>query len=236
MSQENLICEDKIPNHVGLIIDGNRRWALERNLPSFDGHLQGYKKIKLAPKWFFDRGVKFLSIYAFSTENWNRAPEEVNYLMKLIKLALEEEIVVALEQGFKILISGRIDELPGDLPETCREAMAQTATNKVGILNFCINYGGRPEIVDAIQKMIRNNLQEEQIHEGMIKKYFYQSEIPDVDLVVRTSGESRMSGFLLWQAAYAELIFLKKFWPDFEESDVENLLLEYKDRDRRFGK
>lgn len=228
--------DNKIPNHIALIMDGNRRWAKERNLPTFDGHFQGYKKIKAAPKWFFERGVKVVSVFAFSTENWNREQAEVNYLMKLLKDTIDEQVVIANEHGYKILISGRLDELPGDLPESCQNAMTATTANKSGVLNICFNYGGRAEIVDAIKKMFLNNISIEQIHEGMLKKYFYQQELPDVDVLVRTSGEQRTSGFLLWQAAYAELIFLKKYWPDFEESDVEAILNEFNERERRFGK
>lgn len=228
--------QENIPAHVALILDGNRRWARERNLPTFDGHLQGYKKIKQAPRWFFERGVKVVSVFAFSTENWNREQAEVNYLMKLLKDTIDEQTVIANEQGYKILISGRLDELPGDLPESCQNAMSVTSNNRHGILNICFNYGGRAEIVDAIKKMYLNNISAEQIHEGMLKKYFYQQDLPDVDLLVRTSGEQRTSGFLLWQAAYAELIFLKKYWPDFEESDVDLVLNEYDERERRFGK
>lgn len=226
----------KIPNHVGIILDGNRRWAKERNLISLDGHLAGSRKIKIVPKWFFDRGVSYISVFAFSTENWDRDSEEVSYLMKLFKQAIDEELAVANEQGFKILVSGRLDELPGDLPQSCQDAMAKTSNNKKGTLNICLNYGGRAEIVDAAKKMIRANMTEEQIHEGMFRKYFYQGDIPDVDMLIRTSGEYRTSGFLLWQAAYAELFFMKKYWPDFEESDVENLLVEFDSRERRFGK
>lgn len=228
--------DNKIPAHVALILDGNRRWAKERNLPTFDGHFQGYKKIKTAPKWFFDRGVKIVSVFAFSTENWDREQSEVNYLMKLLKDTIDEQVAIANEHNYKILISGRLDELPGDLPEACQNAMSATIANKAGILNICFNYGGRAEIVDAIKKMFLNNIAAEQIHEGMLKKYFYQQELPDVDVLVRTSGEQRTSGFLLWQAAYAELIFLKKYWPDFEESDVEAIMNEYSERERRFGK
>lgn len=228
--------EKKIPEHIGIILDGNRRWAKERNLPSFDGHLQGFRKMRVAPSWFFSRGVKFLSVFAFSTENWNRDQDEVNYLMKLLKEAIEEHVTIANEQGYRILISGRLDELPGDLPESCQDAMAKTINNKNGVLNICFNYGGRSEIVDAIKKIVRNQLAEEQVHEGTLKKYFYQPEVPDLDVLVRTSGEQRISNFLLWQAAYAELVFMKKYWPDFEETDVESLLTEYDERERRFGK
>lgn len=227
--------DKKVPHHVALILDGNRRWAKERNLPTFEGHLRGYKKVKEAPAWFFDRGVKIISVFVFSTENWQRSPDEVNYLMKLLKQALEEELEIAREKQYKLLISGRIAELPGDLPEICQNVMNETRANRVGILNICINYGGRTEIIDAIKKIVKNNVIEEQIHEGMLKKYFYQPELPDPDMIVRTSGEYRLSGFLLWQSGYSELMFLKKYWPDFEEQDAEQILEDYDKRQRRFG-
>lgn len=234
MSDQQKI-EKKIPQHIAIILDGNRRWAKERNLPTSQGHYKGYQKIKMIPDWFFSRGVKVVSVYAFSSENWNRAAEEVNYLMKLLKEAVEEELIHAKEKGFRILVSGRLEELPGDLPEACQRAMAETQANREGTLNICLNYGGRLEIVDAIKKIIKNSVIEEQVHEGMIRKYFYQGDLPDPDVIVRTSGEQRLSGFLLWQSAYSELMFLKKYWPDFEESDVESVLDEYDKRKRRFG-
>ena len=224
-----------IPAHVGIIMDGNRRWARERNLPTLEGHLRGYKKMRQAPEWFFLRGVKTLSVFAFSTDNWNRSRDEVNYLMKLIKKAVVEELEEAHKKGYRILISGRIDELPGDLPESCYEVMDKTKANQQGVLNICLNYGGRAEIINAVRKMIKNKVELEQVHEGMVKKYLYQSELPDPDIVVRTSGEQRLSGFQLWQSAYSELLFLKKYWPDFEESDVDLILKEYSERKRRFG-
>jgi len=232
---EKDVKEKKIPNHVGVIIDGNRRWAKERNLPTFEGHLKGYRKFKQIPTWFFSRGVKILSVYAFSTENWNRAPEEVNYLMKLLKQALEEGLENAKEKNYRILLSGRLNELPGNLPELCSDVMNQTQTFRDGTLHICLNYGGRPEIIDAIKKIIANKIELEQVHEGMLKKYFYQGNLPDPDIIVRTSGEQRISGFLLWQAAYSEFMFMKKFWPDFEERDVEAIINEYNERERRFG-
>jgi len=227
--------EKNIPAHVGIIMDGNRRWGRERNLPTYEGHLKGYEKIKKVSGWFFSRGVKVLSLFAFSTENWNRSLEEVNYLMKLLKTAIDEESVEAQKKGHKILISGRIDELPGDLPDSCYDIMNKTKAGSRGTLNICLNYGGRVEIIDAVKKIIKNNVELAQIHDGMIRKYLYAPDLPDPDVIVRTSGEQRLSGFLLWQAAYAELIFLKKYWPDFEESDVETIIEEYSSRKRRFG-
>ncbi len=229
--------EDKrnIPNHVGLIIDGNRRWAKERNLPTFEGHLKGYEKMRQAPGWFFSRGVEILSVFVFSTENWNRSQEEVNYLMKLIKRAIDEEIETALKKGYRVLISGRIEELPGDLPEVCLDVEAKTKMGKAGTLNICLNYGGRAEIIDAVRKTMKKNINIEQVHEGMIRKYLYHGELGDPDIIVRTSSEQRLSGFLLWQSVYSELMFLKKYWPDFEESDVSLILEEYASRKRGFG-
>ncbi|MDP2708907.1 MAG: polyprenyl diphosphate synthase [bacterium] len=225
-----------IPAHVGIIMDGNRRWAGERNLPAFEGHSKGYEKMKLAPAWFFSRGVKILSFYAFSTENWNRQQVEVNYLMKLLEQAVEANLKeLAAKNGYKILISGRIDELPGDLPLKCAELMARTKDNRNGIINICLNYGGRAEIVDAVRKMFKNKVELEQVHEGMIKKYLYQPDLADPDIIVRTSGEHRLSGFLLWQSDYSELFFIKKYWPDFEEIDADLILKEYEERKRRYG-
>lgn len=224
------------PVHVGLIMDGNRRWARERNLPTFEGHLVGYGKVKRAPEWFFSRGVEILSFFAFSTENWNRQQSEVNYLMKLMRDAIQIDLrESAKKNGYKILISGRVEELPGDLPDECFGIMQETKNNNQGIVNVCLNYGGRAEIIDAARKMIKNKVEFEQIHEGMIKKYLYQPDLPDPDMIVRTSGEQRLSGFLTWQSAYSELFFMQKYWPDFEESDAEAVLTEYAARKRRFG-
>ena len=197
--------------------------------------MAGYEKMRQAPDWFFSRGVKIISIFAFSTENWNRSREEVNYLMKLLKRAIDEELEEMNKKGYKILMSGRIDELPGDLSESCLEVVNKTKNNKKGILNICLNYGGRVEIIDVIRKMIKNKVKLEQVHEGMIRKYLYNGDLRDPDIIVRTSGEKRLSGFQLWQGAYSELFFIKKYWPDFEETDVDLILEEYASRKRRFG-
>jgi undecaprenyl diphosphate synthase len=229
--------ESNIPKHIGIIMDGNRRWARERNLPTFEGHHRGYEKMRLAPNWFFSRGVKVLSFFAFSTENWQRQQEEVNYLMKLLEEAIESNLSEQVKkENFKVLISGRIEELPGDLPAKCLKIMADTKANNRGIVNICLNYGGRAEIVDAVRKMIKNKVELEQVHEGMIKKYLYNGDLSDPDMIVRTSGEQRISGFMLWQSAYSEFFFMKKYWPDFEEIDADVVLKEYAERKRRLGK
>lgn len=226
--------QEKIPKHVGIIMDGNRRWAKERNLPTFEGHLRGYNKLNKATDWFFDRGVEIVSVYAFSTENWNRSPKEVNFLMNLLAKALVKEEKMAIEKGVRVLISGRIDELPGNMPKACNEIMSKTKTGKKGTLNICLNYGGRAEIVDVIKEMIKSGIEPEQVNEEVIKKYLYHN-IPDPDIIVRTSGEKRTSGFQLWAGAYSELMFVDKYWPDFEEADVDGIVDEYAKRNRRFG-
>jgi undecaprenyl diphosphate synthase len=225
----------KIPTHVGIIPDGNRRWAKERNLSNFVGHEKGYEKVRQAVDWFFARGVKIVSVFVFSTENWNREKEEVNYLMKLLRQMIGEEAERAVEKNFRIVISGRIDELPGDLPDACFAAMEKTKNGIGGTLNICVNYGGRAEIVDAVKKIIKNKIEPEQVHEGMIRKYLYNGGLSDLDIVIRTADEKRLSGFELWQSAESELIFLKKYWPDFEAGDVDFVLEEYAARKRRFG-
>jgi undecaprenyl diphosphate synthase len=227
--------ENKLPKHIGIIMDGNRRWAKERNLPTIEGHRKGYEKVKAMPEWFYNRGVEVVSIYAFSTENWNRGRDEVNYLMKLAKKALQDGLEEFHEKGYKLFLSGRIEELPGDLPDLCQEAESKTKDNTKGVLNICLNYGGRAEIIDAVRKMVKNDVKLEQVHEGMLRKYFYQGDLSDPDIIIRTSGEQRLSGFQLWQSAYSELVFLEKYWPDFEESDVEMVMEVYKQRNRRFG-
>ena len=228
--------KNSVPAHVGIIMDGNRRWSKERNLPTLEGHRRGYEIMRLMPDWFFQRGVKIVSVYAFSTENWNRQPAEVNYLMKLLQEVLTENFEDIAGRGYRLLISGRIAELPGDLPAVCQDAIDKTKGNSKGTLNICLNYGGRAEITDAFKALALKGVDPGQIHEGLIKKHLYQPELPDPDIIVRTSGEERLSGFLLWGASYSELLFLKKYWPDFERADAEIILEEYAKRKRRFGK
>ncbi|MDO9399076.1 MAG: polyprenyl diphosphate synthase [bacterium] len=219
------------PAHIGIIMSGNKHWALERNLPILEGYIYGFKKMKYAPEWFFSRGVKVVSFFAFSIENWQRSQEEINCLMKLLKQTLTDDLISeARQKNYKILISGRIDELPGDLPQSCYDIMEKTSTNQAGIVNICLNYGGRAEIVDVIRKLIKNKVELEQIHEGLVKKYLYQGDLPDLDIIIKTSGEQQLSGFMLWQSYDSELIFLKKYWPEFEEIDVDFILKEYRNR------
>jgi undecaprenyl diphosphate synthase len=226
---------NNIPRHVGLILDGNRRWARERGLSTLDGHMEGEKRVREAPRWFLDRGVEIVTVYAFSTENWKRKKEEVEYLMDLLKRVLKEETKNAIKKGHKVLISGRIGDLPGDLPARCREVMEKTRENAKGIFNICLNYGGRTEIVDAVRTLWESGIEKEAITEEAITNSLYHPEVGDPDIIVRTSGEKRLSGFQLWESAYSELMFLDKYWPDFAESDAEGIIKEFSKRKRRFG-
>ena len=199
-----------IPEHIGIIMDGNRRWAKERNLPSLEGHLKGYNTAKKVPGWFFNLGVKTVSLYSFSTENWKRSPIEINYLMGLLKRAIEEERISALKNGYKVIISGKINELPGDLPNACNNIMNETNSGKNGTINICMNYGGRDDIVEALKSIIKKGIKEDEISEEEISKNLFTKDLTDPDLITRTSGEKRLSGFLLWQSAYSELLFSRK--------------------------
>jgi len=226
MKKEELIK----PKHISIIMDGNRRWARERNLPELEGHAKGYGVMGLMPEWFFAQGVELVSVFAFSINNWSLPREEVNDLMKLIQKALTDNLDSFVKKGYKIIISGRIEELPGDLPEVCAEAILQTKDGRRGTLNICLNYGGRAEIVDAIRKMIKNKIDIEQVHEGLVKKYLYHGDLSDPDMIIRTADERSLSGFQMWQAERSELFFISKYWPDFEKLDAEKLLSEYAER------
>jgi len=215
------------PAHIGIITDGCRRWAKERNLPLVEGHRSGLKKIRSSADYFFHRQVKAVSYLCFSSKDWNRQRDEINNLMKLIKNDLEESLEIFLKKSYQVLISGRVEELPGDLPTFCADIVGQTKKGEKGIINICLNYSGRQDIIESIKKMMKNNIELEQVHEGMVKKYLYNGELPEVDIVLRTGGEENYSDFLLWQAANAELFFMKKYWPDFEEQDAERIINEY---------
>lgn len=227
----------KIPKHIGIIIDGNRRWARAHGLPTLYGHKKGYAKLKDVADWCFDRGVKILTCYVFSTENWNRSKREVSYLMRLLKKALTTDLPELQKKDVRLKISGRRDDsrMPKDLREAIAKAEEATKNNKRGILNLALNYGGRVEIVEAVKKIIKQGLTPEKITEETIEQNLYTAGLPDPDLIIRTS-EQRLSGFLLWQSSYAELYFIPKYWPDFSEKDLDEALEEYDKRQRRFGK
>lgn len=222
--------------HLGIIMDGNRRWAKSHGLPSLEGHRRGYETFRRVGEWCLDRGIDILTVYAFSTENWNRSKREVSYLMRLLTLALSKEVDDLHRQNIKISVIGRINELPARLRQHIRRATQLTKNNTRGTLQLAINYGGRAEIVDAVKKVVTSARQASKITERSITEALYTAHQPDPDLIIRTSGEHRLSGFLTWQSVYSELLFLDKYWPDFSERDLDAALGEYARRQRRFGR
>ena len=224
----------KIPNHVAIIVDGNGRWAKERGLSRLKGHDAGFENLKELGKYILSRGVKVLSLYVFSTENFKRDKEEVEHLMDLFVLMFKRDKNFFMKNNIKVVFSGRDDPLPGKVIEARDKLSELTKNNTGGILNICLNYGGRAEIVDATKRIIRDNIDIDCIDEKLFSKYMYQ-ELPDVDFMIRTSGEVRLSNFLLWELSYAEFYFPEIKFPDFKAKDFDDALLVYNKRDRRFG-
>ena len=220
-----------VPNHIGIIMDGNRRWAKEKNKKTIEGHLAGANRIISLAKYIFDKGVKYLSIYAFSTENFNRSAEEVSYLMGLIIKFFNERVNELHDYNIKIVVSGLRDNLSKEVLKCIDNVVDLTKDNTGGVLNVCLNYGGRREIVDAVNKIKEANVS---ITEETFGKYLY-NDLPDLDYVIRTSGEERISNFMLWQISYAEFYFPKVYFPDFDEKEFDQALEIYNNRNRRFG-
>lgn len=226
---------DNIPQHIGIILDGNRRWAREQNLPTFRGHKKGFDNLKIIALHAFDLGVKTLTVYGFSTENWNRSKEEVAYLMQLFKLMVNKEAKVLTKKGIKINILGKLDDFDDELQAGIKNAMKISKDGKKGTLNICLNYGGREEIVQAVQKMIKDKVVAKDVTKELLSRYLYTGGQTDPDLIIRTSGEQRLSGFLTWQSIYSEFYFPKKHWPAFEPQDLDKAIAIYSKRKRRFG-
>lgn len=220
-----------VPNHIGIIMDGNRRWAKEKKKKTIEGHLAGANRIISLSKYIFDKGVKYLSIYAFSTENFNRSAEEVSYLMGLIIKFFNERVNELHDYNIKIVVSGLRDNLSKEVLKCIDNVVDLTKDNTGGVLNVCLNYGGRREIVDAVNKIKEANVN---ITEETFGKYLY-NDLPDLDYVIRTSGEERISNFMLWQISYAEFYFPKVYFPDFDEKEFDKALEIYNNRNRRFG-
>ena len=224
----------KPPYHLGIIIDGNRRWAKERGLPALEGHRRGLERLKELIDWSKERGIKVLTLFVFSTENWKRSKVEVNYLIRLFGQALSKKNIQKIHQeGIKIRVIGQRERLPGSLQKTIKDVEELTKSNKGMVLNFALSYGGRAEIVEAIKNVIKKKIPLEKITEDMISQNLWTS---DVDLIIRTGKEQRISNFLIWQAAYSELYFCPKYWPEFSEKDLDRALQQYACCQRRFGK
>jgi len=225
---------NEIVNHLGIILDGNRRWAKERGLPSFEGHRQGLETVKKTVSWCRELGVKTLTLFVFSTENWKRPKEEVDFLMNLAREAISGDLLEkAKKEGMRIRAIGQRERLPDSVQKAIAKAEKETENNQGMTINFAISYGGRAEIVQALQNIIAKKIPPEKITEETIKENLWTS---DVDLIVRTGKEQRISNFLIWQAAYSEFYFVPKYWPDFSREDLKEALDEYGRRQRRFGK
>ena len=223
------------PKHVAIIMDGNGRWAAKRYMPRLAGHRAGTNNISKVVEALAIRGIKYLTIYAFSTENWNRSDSEVTGLMSILEDVIETQTNILHDKGVKIKHIGRIDRISESLSRSIKKAEDITRNNEALILNVAFDYGGRSEIVDAIRKLISDGINYEQIDEEQVSKYLYTNAIPDPDLIIRTAGELRASNFLLWQSAYSEYYCTQTLWPDFDEDDIDEALEAYSSRQRRFG-
>jgi len=221
-----------IPKHVAIIMDGNGRWAQNRHLPRFVGHREGAKRIKSIIEHAGDIGIKYLSVYAFSTENWKRPQKEVDALMDIFQKYLKAEAKNMLRDNIRLIVTGRKEGVSQKLLTAISEVEELTAGNDGLTFNICFNYGGRSEIIDAVKKIIESG--EKNINEENFKDYLY-SDIPDPELVIRTSGEFRISNFLLWQIAYSEIYVTDVLWPDFDEREFDRAVDNFENRDRRFG-
>ena len=224
------------PQHVAIIMDGNGRWAKERGLPRLAGHEAGGKNIRPVVKVFDDYGVRYLTLYAFSTENWSRPRIEVAGLLALLAKKIDQEIQAFNRENIRLVHLGRLDRLSRKLREKVKVAVELTKNNTGLTLCLAFDYGGRDEIVQAARRIADAGIPGDKIDETVFTRYLYCPDIPDPDLIIRTAGENRLSNFLLWQAAYSEFYFTPVLWPDFGQNDVEEALSEYKDRQRRFGK
>ena len=227
-----------IPKHVAIIMDGNGRWATKRNLSRSIGHLEGSKTLKKIVEYAFSNGIEILSVFAFSTENFKRSKEEVNYLMNLFVKMFKDYFDELNEKGIKIVFSKKESGLPDKLENIIKDVTEKTKDNKNGIFNVCINYGGQDEIVDVVKKISKKvldgNINIDDINKNIIKENLYQ-KLPPIDLLIRTSGEYRISNYMLWQMAYSEMYFTNTYFPDFDEFELKKAIEEYSKRDRRFG-
>ena len=231
--------ENSLPKHIAIIMDGNGRWAKQRGFPRTMGHRAGIKSVRRVVEACVELKVSVLTLYAFSVENWQRPKLEINTLMRLLSEFLEKEIDEMNEHDIRFMAIGRLEELPDFVQKRLSRTIEATSRNKGLVLNLALNYGGRSEIVDAVkkiaQKVKRSELDPEEINEASFSQFLYTQGIPDPDLLIRTSGEMRVSNFLLWQISYSEIVVTKKLWPDFNKGDLEKAIQEFQTRERRFG-
>lgn len=225
----------EVPGHVGFIIDGNRRWAKKHGLPVYEGHLAGYNAVKEVVIEMFDQDVKYISVYLFSTENWKRGQEEIRNIMGFALRMLTADINIFQDNNIRFLWAGVEEGLSSRIIKALKNAEEVTKDNTRATLMLCFNYGGQLEIADACKKIVQQGTPAEAITPELITQNIYNPEVPLVDLIVRTSGEQRISNFMLWRAAYSEFLFIEKLWPEMTKADVSSILEEYMQRDRRIG-
>jgi undecaprenyl diphosphate synthase len=225
----------QIPKHIGFILDGNRRWAKQHGLPTYEGHLAGYNALKDIIEASADAGVEYISFYTWSTENWSRAETEVRGIMKLIRRLFKVDIKQLVKDDFKLVVLGGRDKLPDDINVMIDEAEEASKNGSRATLAMCFNYGGQQEIVRAAQRIAEAGVDPDTVTAELFEQYLDHPDIPPCDIVVRTSGEQRLSNFMLWRSAYSEFLFLDKLWPDMRPEDVDAIIKEYNRRHRRFG-
>ena len=224
------------PEHVAIIMDGNGRWARNHGLARVEGHRAGTERIREVITSLADRDVRYVTIYAFSTENWGRPKWEINGLFKVMRAVLRTEIPKLHEQNVRILHLGNLGRLPKSLSRSIESAVELTSGNTGLTLSVCFDYGGRAEITEAVRDLMEKGIKAQDVTEEVIRKHLFLPEIPDPDLIIRTAGEQRLSNFLIWQSAYSEMYYTPIYWPDFSEVEVEKALEAYRKRERRFGK
>jgi undecaprenyl diphosphate synthase len=225
----------RVPRHIGIIMDGNGRWARARGLPRSAGHRAGTENLRRVLRAAVEFGIEILTIYAFSTENWGRPLGEVRALMSILERVIDRELQELHEEGVKLRHLGRLDRLPSGLRQKVLDAIELTKNNQQLTLNVAFDYGGRAELVSAIRRIVADGIPAEQVDESLISRYLYTAGLPDPDLIIRTSGEMRISNFLLWQGAYAEFYVPAVLWPDFDKDELYTALVSYNQRERRFG-
>jgi undecaprenyl diphosphate synthase len=234
--EEKTDLPEKIPTHIGIIMDGNGRWALSRGLPRLAGHRAGTENLRRIIEACIEFGIKYLTIYAFSTENWGRPTQEVQGLLRIFENVIDRELQELHDQGVQLRHIGHLDRLKPSFRQKVLHAIEYTKDNDRLILNVAFNYGGRDEIVCAIKSMIRDGIPAEAITVDKVNQYLFTAGVPDPDLIIRTSGELRGSNFLLWQGAYSEWYFPSTYWPDFDKEELRRALIEFAQRERRYGK
>jgi undecaprenyl diphosphate synthase len=236
MAKNKLKKLEKVPTHVAIIMDGNGRWAQEKGLPRLSGHRAGTENLREVIEACAEFGVKYLTIYAFSTENWKRPKDEIQGLMRIFKTMLDRELMNLHKNGVQLRHLGKLDKIDQELQKKVKEAIKLTKDNTTLVLNVAFNYGGRDEILQAVRQLILDGPHPDELDEDLFEKYLFTCSCPDPDLIIRTSGEYRVSNFLIWQGAYAEWYFTKTYWPDFNREELYKALATYCERDRRFGK